>query len=72
MSAPRALSALRLVPSLLVATRVRSLAPTLKNSAPVLRSALEDVWEEVHATMESVHAEVVSRVSTVLLDHLSN
>jgi len=72
MLVPRVLFALRLVLSLLVATKVRSLALTLKNSVLVLESVLEDVWEEVPVTTESVPAEVVSRVLTVLLDPLSN
>jgi len=71
MSVLRVLFVLRLVPSPLVVTTVRSPALTLNSSVMVLRSALEDVWEEVLVTTESAHAEAVSRVLIVLLDHLS-
>jgi len=62
---------LRLVPSLLLVTRVRSTALTLLLSVVVLLSALEDVWVEVPAVVADAPVELVSRVLIVPLEALS-
>lgn len=68
MLAQEALSALRLAPSLLPVTVVRSLALILKNSVLPLPSAPEDVWVEVLVSMESALASQATRVPIVPLE----